>query len=276
MLSSNPLRPVTTALAIAFGLAVTAASGQGTRTLINVATDPSYPPMEYKDLTSSKLIGFDIDLFDAIAAKMGAKTNWIETKWEEQISSIKTKRADVVVSTKEDTPEGRAGVSLVDYVNDGSAFYTTRANAARFQSIDDVCGKRVGAPRITNRGELVAKWSEEHCTKAGKPAIIVVGTQHSSDSRLQLNQGRIDAITGNLIGIVHQNQIENNNYVQIGEPFYPFMDGIIFSNNDPELGQAIKTAIAAVIADGTYRQILRKWKLPDSTAIERPLINGQP
>lgn len=261
---------------IAFGLAVGAACAQGKRTVINAATTPIYPPMEFKDPTTNKLMGFDIDLFEAIAAKMGAKVNWVEMKWAELIPAIKTKRADVIVSTKEDTPEGRAGVSLVDYVMDGTAFYTLRGNAAHFPDMSAVCGKRVGTPRETNRGELAAKWSEEHCTKAGKPAIIVVGTNNSTDSRLQIMQGRIDVLTGNPIGMLYQNQISNDSYALIGEPFYPFLDGIMFPSDDLQLGQEIKEALAAVIADGTYQQLLRKWKMPDGTAIAAPMINGQP
>ncbi|WP_375784914.1 transporter substrate-binding domain-containing protein [Bradyrhizobium sp. Pha-3] len=277
MLSKTGLRLAMSALGIVFGLAGGATYAEGTKTVINAATEPTIPPFTYKDLASNKLMGFDIDLFEAIAAKMGAKVNWIDTKYQEFIPAIKTKRVDVAVAQKEDTPEGRtAGVSFVDYVNDGSVFVTLRANAERFPDMDVLCGKRVGATRSSDRPVLVAKWSDEHCTKAGNPAVIVVGTEHSADSRLQINQGRIDAFTFSPLRIGYQNKIENNRYMAIGKPFHSFPNGIVFANDDPQFGQAIKNALGAVMADGTYRDLLRKWDLPDDGAIERPMINGQP
>lgn len=159
MLARLLLRSFMIAPAIAFGLAVGAAYGQSTRTVINAATNAVYPPMEIKDPKSGELIGFDVDLLNAIAARMGAKVNWTETSWQELLYAIKTKRADISISTKEDTPESRVDVSFVDYLMNDGLFYTLRANAASYPAIDDVCGKRVATSRNFRPGS-VEKWSD--------------------------------------------------------------------------------------------------------------------
>lgn len=85
--------------AIGFGLGVGVADAQQTQIVINAATNAVYPPMEFKDPKSGELIGFDIALFNAIAANMGAKVHWIEASWQDLIYGIKTKRVDVAIST---------------------------------------------------------------------------------------------------------------------------------------------------------------------------------
>ncbi|WP_353702360.1 transporter substrate-binding domain-containing protein [Bradyrhizobium sp. INPA03-11B] len=74
----------------------------------------------------------------------------------------------------------------------------------------------------------------------------------------------------------YQNTIEENRYAVLGKPFFSTTLGIAFSKDDPQLGQAIKDALVSLIANGTYQDLLRKWKFPEYLAIEQPVINAQP
>lgn len=263
------------AFAVAVSQAASVACAQGTKTVINAATVPKYPPFEFKDPASGKLIGFDVDIVDAIAAKIGIKVKWIDSSFDQLISSIETKRADIMVAGMADTPERRASVSFLDYLHANSVFFTLRANAARFPDINALCGKRVATARRTIWPAAIEKWSDDHCTAAGKPAVIVVGTDGSPDTRLQLNQGRADAAVQGAETIPYQNTIEGNRYVILGKPFLVQQMGLGFAKDDSPFGQKLKQALAALIADGTYQELLRKWDLTDS-AIEQAMINGQP
>ncbi|KJC39366.1 ABC transporter substrate-binding protein [Bradyrhizobium sp. LTSP885] len=236
---------------------------------------PKYPPFEFKDPASGKLIGFDVDIVDAIAAKMGIKVKWIDSSFDQLISSIETKRADIMVAGMADTPERRASVSFLDYLHANSVFFTLRVNAARFQDMNALCGKRVATARRTVWPAAIEKWSDDHCTAAGKPAVILVGTDGSPDTRLQLNQGRADAAVQGAETIPYQNTIEGNRYVILGKPFLVQQMGLGFAKDDSQFGQKLKQALAALIADGSYQDLLRKWDLTDS-AIEQAMINGQP
>ena len=263
------------AFAVAVSQAASVACAQGTKTVINAATVPKYPPFEFKDPASGKLIGFDVDIVDAIAGKMGIKVKWIDSSFDQLISSIETKRADIMVAGMADTPERRASVSFLDYLHANSVFFTLRANAARFPDINALCGKRVATARRTIWPAAIEKWSDDHCTAAGKPAVIVVGTDGSPDTRLQLNQGRADAAVQGAETIPYQNTIEGNRYVILGKPFLIQQMGLGFARDDSQFGQKLKQALAALMADGTYKELLRKWDLMDS-AIEQAMINGEP
>ncbi|MGY2843532.1 polar amino acid transport system substrate-binding protein [Bradyrhizobium sp. USDA 4509] len=278
MLSRTGLHLAISMFAIAF-CADADPTHAATKTIINALTTPVTPPTEYKDPETGKLMGFDIDLFEAMAAKMGAKVNWIESAWEQIIPSLKTKRGDVIVASMFQSPERQAVVDFLDYLNDGVTVIALRANAARFPNMDALCGQRVAVGPASNpRGSSeLKKWSDEHCTKAGKPMAIGVETTGTADSRLQLNQGRVDAALQATNTVGYQSVIENNAYVVVGKPLYSGPLGIAFSKDDTQFGQELKKALAALIADGTYQKLMRKWNLPDISAIEQATINdGQP
>lgn len=269
------LRLVMSIITCALALGAGGAYGQGTRSVINATTVTTYPPMEYREPSSNKLVGFDIDVVNAMGAKMGATVNWSEASYDQLLSSITSKRVDVIVAGMGDTQERRASVSFVDYLHDNAVFFTLRSNSERYPNMESLCGKKVAVTRSTYWPTAIAKWSDEHCTKAGKPAIVVVGTSNAPDSRLQLKQSRADAAVQSAATLVYQNSIEENRYAVIGKPFYTQLSGIGFSKDDPQVGQALKKALAAIIADGTYQKLLQKWNLPADCAIAQPMINGQ-
>lgn len=276
MLSRNRLRFVKIALAVAFGLAAGATYAQSTKTALNVATFTAYPPFEFKDPTSNELVGFDIDLVNALAAKMGTKVNWIESKWEQLVPSIETKRADAIVGIA-DSPERRDNMSFLDYAYDNSVFFVLRASATQYPSMESVCGKRVAVTRSSIPWlSAIDAWNGEHCTKAGRPAVIVAGSNGTPDTRMQLDQGRVDVGVHSIGVMTYQNKLQGDRYVAIGKPFLSVPLGVAFAKDNPELGLALKKALSALIADGTYRDLLHKWSLTDDSAIEQPMINGQP
>lgn len=279
MLSRIGLRFAMCALAIAFDLGAGAVRAQGTKNVINAATITTYPPFEYKDPASGKLVGFDIEIVEAIAAKMGTKVNWTESSFAQLISfiPIATKRVDIIASGIADTPERRNTVSFLDYSYDPQVFFTLRANGAQFSNMDALCGKRVAVTRssVVMMGGVL-KMSDEVCVKSGKPAMVVIATDGAPQSRLELNQGRTDVAVQGAGTLVYQNSVEGNRYVIVGEPAAIPTYGIAFAKDDLQFGQALKKAFAEVIADGTYQKILRKWNMPDSAAVPRPMINGEP
>ncbi|MFK4654133.1 polar amino acid transport system substrate-binding protein [Bradyrhizobium japonicum] len=279
MQSRTGLRLAMSVLAVAFGLVAGAAHAQGTKKIINAATITTYPPFSFKDPASNKLTGFDIDIFNAMAAKIGAEVNWVETSFDQMISfsALKTKRVDINGSSMGDTAERRASVNFLDYVYEGQVFYTLRANAERFPNVDEVCGKRVAVTRSSGvMNDAVVNWSEENCVKAGKPAVIVMGSENSAQSQQMLNQGRVDASLSGAGSLAYQNTMEGNRYVILGKPLFKAMYGMGFRKDDLQFGEALKKALAAVIADGTYAQLLHKWNLMDDASIQQPMINGEP
>lgn len=252
-------------LALSASLPAGTACAQVSKKTINAATIATYPPFEFKDPKTGELTGFDHDLFEAMAKKVGAKVNWIEFSFADLTSfaPLKTLRVDIYASGGMlDTPERREhGVSFINYVYDSFFFFTLSANADQFKSPDALCGKRVAISRVQVMAPL-NKWSEENCTSAGKPALVWVVNENLPAMELSLKQGRADASVNGAGSLANSNKERGNIYMTIGKPLSKSIYGMAFLNENRDLGEALKKALDELIVDGTYAQLLQKWEMP--------------
>lgn len=237
---------------------------------IKVALVPNYPPMEFRDPATNALSGFDIDLGDAIGRKLGLKIEWQETSFDQFMPSIATGRVDAILSGFSDYASRHETASFVDYLRSGPRFFVQQSRATEFKDMASLCGKKVGASRRTKFPAEIAAWSEKHC--ASSP-IVFVGTDGSADARTQLKQGRIDAAVQGNETLPYIMDLEPGAYTPVGGAISSQFTGIALPVKEKALAQAMLEAVDALIADGTYKTLLAKWKLTDN-AIEKATINA--
>jgi polar amino acid transport system substrate-binding protein len=114
----NPLKPLLLALA-AVALA-TPVLAQDVPDRIKkagklvIATMPNYPPITYKDPATAKLMGFDIELGEAIAKELGLSPEWQEIAFAQMLPSLQTGRVDMVMAGMSDLPARRETADFVD------------------------------------------------------------------------------------------------------------------------------------------------------------------
>jgi len=237
------------------------------------ANVPNYPPFEFKDPATDKLEGFDIEIGEAIAAKLGVKAKWQETAFAEMVSAVSTGRVDLILSSMTDLATRRDQVTFVDYVKSGPQFYTTAARGAEFKDMLALCGKNAGTSRRTSFPTEIAAWSDKNCVAAGKPPIVVVGTEGSADARTQLKQGRVDVAVQGSETLPYMQQQEPGAYAVIGTAIASQYTGIGIAKDNKALQDAVAGALDQAIADGTYKKILAKWQL-DNIAVPKAVINS--
>lgn len=237
---------------------------------LKVALVPNYPPMEFRDPATNALSGFDVDLGEAIGRKLGVKIEWTETSFAEFMPSISTGRVDAILSGFTDYASRHEIASFVDYLRSGPKFFVQQSRASEFKDMAALCGKKVGASRRTMFPAEVDKWSQKNC---GSNPIQFVGTDGSADARTQLRQGRIDAAVQGNETLPYLMDLEPGTYAPVGDPFATQFTGIALPVKEKALQQAILEAVDALIADGTYRTLLAKWKLNDN-GLEKATINA--
>ncbi|HEX2115505.1 MAG TPA: ABC transporter substrate-binding protein [Alphaproteobacteria bacterium] len=240
---------------------------------IVIATMPNYPPITYKDPATSKLMGLDIDLGEAIAKELGVKVEWQEIAFAQMLPSLQTGRVDLVMAGMSDLPTRRDQQDFVDYMRSGAQFYTSVAMSKEIKSQADLCGKKVGASRSTNWPKQIEEWSQANCVAKGKPAITVIGTEGSIDARTQLKQQRIDAGVQGSETLPYLQTQEPNTYVILGEPFTVALSGIPVLKTEPKLRESIKAALDSLQKKGIYDQILEKHGL--KAAAQKPITINQ-
>lgn len=265
---------------IAFALAGGAAMAQAlperiaSKKQIVVANVPNYPPLEFKDPKTGTLMGLDIDLGNALGKKLGVEIKWEEISFEQMTSALTTGRADMILSGMSDLPGRRQTLDFVDYLESGAQFYTTADRSDEYKVPEDFCGKTVGASRRTSFPAEMEKWSKDNCEGKGKPALKIVGTEGSADARTQLRQKRLDGAVQGSETLPYLLNLEPDTYAIVGKPFTSVYQGMGFAKKDADLRDAVAKALAEMMADGTYEEVLKKWELGDAK-LDKPMINGE-
>ena len=231
---------------------------------IIAATQPNYPPIAYKDPATNQLQGFDIDLGEAIARELGVKLEWQETAFAQMISSLQTGRVDIALAGMSDLPARREVVDFIDYMRTGPQFFTTMNRAGELKTMDDLCGRKVGASRSTDWPAQMEALNKNLCVARGRPPMVITGTEGSVDARAQLKSGRLDAAVQGNETLPYFQKLEPNTLVLIGVPFAESLSGIPVIKTDPKLRDAIKEALDRLQAKGIYDQILAKYGLQSS------------
>ena len=237
---------------------------------IRVAIVPNYPPMEFRDPATNALTGFDVELGEALGRKLGLKIAWQETSFDQMMPAIATGRVDAILSGMTDMATRQDTATFVDYLRNGPRFFVQQSRAAEFKDALALCGKKVGASRRTSFPKLIAAWSDAHC---GSDPIQFVGTEGSADARTQLKQGRLDAAVQGGETLPYMMDLDPSAYVPIGDIFAVQFSGLALNVKEKALQQAVVEALDALIADGSYRALLAKWKLADY-GVKKATINA--
>lgn len=238
-----------------------------------IATFPNYPPLTFRDPATNARQGFDVELGEAIGRALGVPVEWSEMAFIQMIPGLQTGRADLAMDGIGDLPARREAVEMVDYLQTGARFFVAAGSDARVPQ--DLCGKRVGASRSTSWPADMAAWSKQQCEGQGRPALQVVGTEGSIDTRTQLRSGRLDGgVQGDETTAWFQ-KVEPGAYVPLGERFTTVLVGIPVAKAEPALRDAVRAALAGLVADGTYAALLKKWGL-EPNGIAAVTVNGAP
>lgn len=240
---------------------------------LTVGVEATYPPMSFRDPATNKSVGVNIDLFEALGKAMKVKIKFEEMSFEQLTSSLKTGRIDVIGTAITDLPKRRTDMTFVDYLKTGAQMFTTVKNTSVGATADAFCGKAIGTPRTTNYYPEVMAWNESDCVKAGKAAATVQGTAGASAARLDLQQERLAAVVLGPEYVKYLISQEPNTYVLIGEPLSLHHFGFAVDKANTQVRDDVAKGLEAIIKDGSYQAILKKWNL-ESQAVADVMIDG--
>jgi polar amino acid transport system substrate-binding protein len=233
-----------------------------------VGVNIPYAPNEFKD-PSGKIVGFDVDLMNAIASTMGLTAEYRESDFEKIIPSIQGGTYDVGMSSFTDTKEREASVDFVTYFEAG-ILWAQRPGTPVNPS--DACGKKVAvqATTIEETEELPAK--SKACTDAGKPAIEIIKFDEQDAVANAVALGQADAMSADSPVTAYAVKQSNGKLEAAGEIFDAAPYGWPVAKGSP-LAESLRQALEHLIESGAYEQIAKNWGV-ESGMIDKPVING--
>jgi polar amino acid transport system substrate-binding protein len=238
---------------------------------LTVAADASYPPNEYIGKDGKTVEGMDADLAKALAATMGLKAQVRNATFDSIIPGLAAKKYDLGMSSFTDTKEREKVVDFVTYFSAGTAFYTKANGGTDVGGLADLCGKKVAAEKGTTQADDAAAQSKK-CTAAGKPKVSVSVFPDQNGANLALSSGRAQVGMADSPVADYAVKQSNGQFKLVGKTYGTAPYGIAIPK-DTGLTKPVLAGIKALMADGTYKQILDRWGIA-SGAITNPVING--
>lgn len=225
---------------------------------IQVGVDATYPPNEYKD-SSGAAIGWDIDLFNAVAAKLGVKAVYNVAGFDTIIPSITGGKYDAGVSSFTDNTDRE---KQVDFVNYYSAGIQWAAPSAKTVDPDNACGLKVAVETgtVEQTDDVPAK--SKACTDAGKKAIQILKFDGQDQATNAVVLGQADAMSADSPITGYAVEQSGGKLALAGKNFDVAPYGVAVDKGS-SLGKAIQTAFQAMVDDGSYKKILDKWGVAD-------------
>jgi polar amino acid transport system substrate-binding protein len=235
--------------------------------VINIGIDATYSPNEFKD-KNGKVIGWEVDLFNAVAKKLGVKTNYVIAGFDTILAGVKAGKYDVGVSSFTDTKERQASVDFVNYFSAGTQWAVKTGVKL---DPDNACGKIVSAMTGSTQADDISAKSEA-CTKAGKKAITLLTYDSGEQATSAVILGRADATAADSPVLAYAVKQTKGKLALAGKIFGEAPYGIAVAKKST-LAPAIQEAFAAIKKDGTYDSILKKWGV-EAGAVSKFTING--
>ncbi|HEY5526844.1 MAG TPA: basic amino acid ABC transporter substrate-binding protein [Candidatus Anoxymicrobiaceae bacterium] len=216
---------------------------------ITMGSDTSYPPFE--SMEGSKPVGFDVELAQAIAKKLGLTLDVISTAWDGIIPGLKTKKYDIIMSAMTITADRKKQINFANpYIDSDQSIAVVTNSPIKSQA--DLKGKVVGV-QIDTTGQFKA----EEIQKAGglkeiqKFDTILVAFE-------ALEQGKVDAIINdypvNMYVSGKRGKTKVVQKIKTNEQY-----GIGVRKDNTTLMNSINKALSQVRDDGTYTTIYKKW-----------------
>jgi polar amino acid transport system substrate-binding protein len=241
---------------------------------IKVGSDIAYAPVEFYKEGTQEVQGIDWDLAQALGQKLGVKFTFANTTFDGIIPALKANRFDIIMSAMSDTPERQKEIDFIDYFKAGTSILVKKGNPQGIKSLDDLCGKTIALQKGTTQEE-VATDQQTKCTGAGKPKINVLTYDKDTDAQLQLRGGRSVADMNDFPVAAYAAKTVGggNDFEVVGEQIGAGPYGIGVRKDDNQLRDTLQEALKAIVADGTYTQILQKWNVSQG-ALTTAAING--
>lgn len=217
-----------------------------------VGTDAAYAPFESQN-EKGEIVGFDIDVVKAVAAKAGIEVKFVNTPWEGIFNTLAQGDRDLLVSAITITDERKQTMDFSAPYFDAKQLIAVK-ETSKIKTLADLKKLKVGVQTGTTGDEVVTKL-------IGKNSANIKRFESTPLALKELEAGGVDAVVADNGVVIHY--VANNagsKFRTVDDTsFTPEQYGIAVKKGNAELLEKINTALAAVKADGTYDKIYASY-----------------
>lgn len=216
--------------------------------VITVATEGTYAPFSYHD-SKDTLVGYDVEVAQAIAKELGVEIKFVETKWDGIIAGLDAKKYDIVANQVGITEERTA-----KYLFSTAYMYSTGVliiaeDTKDITSFDDLAGKRAAQTITSNWAKTAEQYGAEIVGTDGFDQSIALVTQHRADATLNDNVTYLDYL-----------KTKKDAAVKVAATSEEVQEiAILIRKDDTQLQEKVNDALTKLRKDGTLKAISEKY-----------------
>ncbi|WP_435099847.1 basic amino acid ABC transporter substrate-binding protein [Halarchaeum sp. P4] len=224
------------------------------QTQIVAGTAPGFPPFEM--IQNGKLVGFDIDLLEAVVEQSDGYTlkTWEQYEFGSLIGALTANKVDVLAAGLSITEKRKESIAFTNpYWDANQAILVRKGSSWKPQSLSDLAGHKVGAQSGTTGESQIQGLIENGTLKEANYNAYSNYVLAVTD----LENGNIDAVVLDkpvADTFVSSRDVVISTVVETGEQ-YAF--GI--RKNSPDLESGLNAGLQAVRDNGTYADLKTKW-----------------
>jgi len=223
--------------------------------VITIGTDASYAPSEFLAGDGRTVQGFDVDVFNAVAAKLGVKTQWQPADFASIITGVQGGRYDLGISSFTINEERKKQVTMVSYFSAGTQWATAAGNPEGVDA-DNACGKTIAVQTDTVQDTDDLPVRQKQC---GADKIKVLKFDKQDQATAAVVNGRADAMLADSPVVAYAVQQSAGKLETLGDIYEAAPYGYVVPQEETDFADALAAALEAVEADGSYRAALEKW-----------------
>ena len=224
--------------------------------VLRIAVEGEYPPFSEVD-PNGNLIGFDVEIANALCEKMNRKCEMLQNGWDTIIPALLENKYDAIVASMSITEERKKRVDFTQKYYSTPARFVAKDGADFEPTTDGLEGKVVGL----QKGTTHQCYMEKHF-----PDVELRLYDDQTDVFRDLANGRLDGQLSDSIlaleGFLNTDDGEGYAFLggdQYDKECYGEGEGIAVRKEDDDLKGAFNAAIKAIRADGTYDAINAKY-----------------
>ena len=223
--------------------------------VIRIGTDPTYAPNEFLAADGKTVQGFEVDLFNQVAAKFGVKTQWEPSKFGSIITGVTGKKYDMGISSFTINPERMKEVDMVSYFKAGTQWVTQPGNPKGIDP-ENACGKNVAVQTGTVQETDDLPVRQKKC---GSNKINVLSYDSQAQATSAVVTGKADAMLADSPVGAYAVKQSGGKLEPLGDIYDAAPYGFVLPKGETEFGQAIVEALKQLEQEGAYKAALEKW-----------------
>ena len=239
--------------------------------VIKIGTDATYAPNEFLAGDGKTVQGMDVDVFNAVAAKFGVKTEWNPADFGSIINGVNGNKYDMGISSFTINDERMKQVNMVSYFKAGSQWATATGNPKGVDP-ENACGKNIAVQSNTTQELDDLPVRQKKC---GSNKINVLSLKDQSQATAAVVSGKADAMLADSPVVAYAVKQSGGKLEPLGDIYEAAPYGYVVPKDQTEFAEAIVEALKEIEKDGAYKAALEKWGV-EQGAISDFAVNPTP